>query len=217
MPLKPAMQYEKYYLGCFQFIKFSCLLYITNSNFLNEKVLLLSSLTLSIAVFGQQDYRNTVKQLADKVEPKVIEWRRDFHANPELGNRETRTAGIIAKHLQSLGLEVKTGVAKTGVVGILKGGKLGLVIALRADMDALPVVERAPIPFASKVKTTYNGQEVGVMHACGHDTHVAMLIGVAEVLTSMKKDLKGTVKFTFQPAEEGAPVGEQGCAELMVK
>ncbi|MDB5190702.1 MAG: N-acyl-L-amino acid amidohydrolase [Segetibacter sp.] len=183
-----------------------------------RKVLLLSCLTVSIASFGQNDLlRNNVKQLADKVEPKVIEWRRDFHAHPELGNNEVRTAGIIAKHLQSLGIEVKTGVAKTGVVGILKGGKPGPVVALRADMDALPVIERVPLPFASKVKTTYNGQEVGVMHACGHDTHVAMLMGVAEVLAAMKKDLKGTVKFIFQPAEEGAPVGEEGGAQLMVK
>ncbi|RZM05951.1 MAG: amidohydrolase, partial [Pedobacter sp.] len=134
-----------------------------------------------------------------------------------LGNSETRTAGIIAKHLQSLGIEVKTGVAKTGVVGILKGGKPGPVVALRADMDGLPVTERVKLPFASKVKTTYNGQEVGVMHACGHDTHVAILMGVAEVLAAMKKDIPGTVKFIFQPAEEGAPVGEEGGAELMVK
>ena len=130
---------------------------------------------------------------------------------------ETRTAGIIAKHLQDLGMEVKTGVGVTGVVGILKGGKPGPVVALRADMDGLPVTERVPVPFASKVKTQYNGQEVGVMHACGHDTHVAILMGVAEVLTSMKKDIKGTVKFIFQPAEEGAPKGEEGGAELMVK
>jgi amidohydrolase len=183
------------------------------------KILLLSSLlTISLSTFAQIDALKTrVDQGADKIESKVIAWRRDFHEHPELGNRETRTAGIIAKHLQSLGIEVKTGVAKTGVVGILKGGKPGPVVALRADMDGLPVIERTPLPFASKVKTTYNGNEVGVMHACGHDSHVAILMGVAEILSSMKNDLNGTVKFIFQPAEEGAPVGEEGGAELMVK
>ena len=183
-----------------------------------KQYLLLSFLFLSTCVSAQTDpFRATVAALAGKVEPKVIAWRRDFHEHPELGNRETRTAGIIAKHLQDLGMEVKTGVGVTGVVGILKGGKPGPVVALRADMDGLPVTERTPVPFASKVKTTYNGQEVGVMHACGHDTHVAILMGVAEVLTSMKKDIKGTVKFIFQPAEEGVPKGEEGGAELMVK
>jgi amidohydrolase len=161
--------------------------------------------------------RTAIANKALSIEQKVIAWRRDFHEHPELGNSETRTAGIIAKHLHSLGIEVKTGVAKTGVVGILKGGKPGPVVALRADMDGLPVTERVDVPFASKVKTTYNGQEVGVMHACGHDTHVAILMGVAEVLASMKKEIPGTVKFIFQPAEEGAPVGEEGGAQLMVK
>lgn len=161
--------------------------------------------------------QNQVSQKAESIKQKVIDWRRDFHEHPELGNHETRTAGIIAKHLQSLGIEVKTGVAKTGVVGILKGGKPGPVVALRADMDGLPVVERVNIPFASKVKTTFNGQEVGAMHACGHDSHMAILMGVAEVLSSMKKDIPGTVKFIFQPAEEGPPFGEEGGAELMVK
>ena len=140
-----------------------------------------------------------------------------FHEHPELGNQEIRTAAIITKHLQALGMQVKTGVAHTGVVGILKGGKPGPVVALRADMDGLPVVERTPLPFASKVKVQYNGKETGVMHACGHDTHVAMLMGVAEILSGMKKDIKGTVKFIFQPAEEGVPRGEQGGAEMMVK
>lgn len=158
-----------------------------------------------------------IRPAADKIEQKVIAWRRDFHQHPELGNNEKRTAAIVAKHLRSLGLEVQTGVAKTGVVGLLKGAKPGPVIALRADMDALPVTERTPVPFASKVKTTYNGQQVGVMHACGHDAHVAMLMGVAEILASMKKDLAGTVKFIFQPAEEGPPAGEEGGAQLMVK
>ena len=168
--------------------------------------------------FAQQDpLRAAADRLVDRVEPKVITWRRDFHQHPELGNRETRTAGIIADHLRALGLEVQTGVAHTGVVGLLKGGKPGPVIALRADMDGLPVTERVDLPFASKVKTQYDGNEVGVMHACGHDTHVSILMGVAEVLTSMKKDLKGSVKFIFQPAEEGVPKGEEGGAELMVK
>jgi amidohydrolase len=155
--------------------------------------------------------------MADKVEPKVIEWRRDFHQYPELGNRETKTAEKIAAHLRSLGMEVETGVAHTGVVAVLKGGKPGPVVALRADIDGLPVTEKADLPFASKERTTYNGQEVGVMHACGHDTHIAMLMGAAEILAGMKKDLPGTVKFIFQPAEEGAPIGEEGGAALMVK
>jgi amidohydrolase len=175
-------------------------------------------LLTSLTVFSQADKNpGKVSQMAEKLEPKVIEWRHDIHEHPELGNRETRTAALIAKHLQSLGIEVKTGVGKTGVVGILKGDKPGPVVALRADMDALPVTERNSLPYASKVKTTFNGQEVGVMHACGHDTHVSILMGVAELLSSMKKDLKGTVKFIFQPAEEGAPLGEEGGAELMIK
>jgi amidohydrolase len=153
----------------------------------------------------------------NKIEPKCISWRRDLHEHPELSNREFRTSKIIADHLRSLGIEVKEGVAKTGVVGVLRGGKPGPVIGLRADMDALPVTERVNIPFASKVKSTFNGQEVGVMHACGHDTHVAMLMSVAEILSGMKKDLAGTVKFIFQPAEEGPPIGEEGGAPLMVK
>jgi amidohydrolase len=161
--------------------------------------------------------RKNVSTATSKIEPKVIEWRHDIHQNPELGNREFRTSALIAKHLKSLGMEVKTGVGKTGVVGILKGGKSGSVVALRADMDALPVVERTPVSFASKVKTMYNGKETGVMHACGHDTHVSVLMGVAEVLTGMKKDLKGTVKFIFQPAEEGPPDDEEGGAQLMIK
>lgn len=175
-------------------------------------------LTLPGGAFAQKNvWRKEVSDKAAGIEKKVIAWRRDFHEHPELGNSETRTAGIVAKHLQSLGITVTTGVAKTGVVGILKGGKPGPVVALRADMDGLPVTERVAVPFASKVKSTYNGQPVGVMHACGHDSHVAILMGVAEVLASMKKDIPGTVKFIFQPAEEGAPVGEEGGAELMVK
>lgn len=156
-------------------------------------------------------------QQAKEIESKLIEWRRYLHQNPELSNRETKTGAYIAEHLKSLGLKVQTGVAKTGVVALLETGKPGPVIALRADMDALPVNERNSLAFASKVKTTFNGQETGVMHACGHDTHVAMLMGVAEILTKNKSDLKGTIKFIFQPAEEGPPVGEEGGAELMVK
>ncbi|GEO06151.1 N-acyl-L-amino acid amidohydrolase [Adhaeribacter aerolatus] len=175
-------------------------------------------LTLAIPAFSQNNnFDARINPAADKIEQKVIAWRRDIHQNPELGNAEKRTAAIVAKHLKGLGIEVKTGVAKTGVVGILKGGKPGPVIALRADMDALPVTERVPLPFASKVKTTYNGQQVGVMHACGHDSHVAILMGTAEILASMKNDLAGTVKFIFQPAEEGVPPGEEGGAQLMIK
>ena len=147
----------------------------------------------------------------------MIEWRHHIHQNPELSNREFKTAEMVAAHLKGLGIEVKTGVAHTGVVGILKGGKPGPVVGLRADMDALPVTERVDIPWASKVKSTYLDKEVGVMHACGHDTHVAILMGVAEVLVGMKDQLSGTVVFLFQPAEEGAPPGEEGGAELMVK
>ena len=158
-----------------------------------------------------------IAQLATQEEPKVIAWRRDLHEHPELGNQETRTADIIAAHLKKLGLEVQTGVARTGVVGILRGGKSGPVVALRADMDGLPITESNDLPFASKAKTTYMGQPVGVMHACGHDTHVAMLMGTAEVLSQVKSDLRGTVKFIFQPAEEGSLPGVEGGAKLMVK
>ncbi len=166
---------------------------------------------------GQPSLKAKIDNLARAIEPKVIEWRRHFHQYPELSNREFKTAEKIAAHLQSLGLEVQTGVAHTGVVGLLKGGRPGPVIALRADMDALPVTERVDLPFASKERSTYNGQEVGVMHACGHDTHMAILMGAAEVLTAVRNELRGSVKFIFQPAEEGAPEGEEGGAELMVK
>lgn len=163
------------------------------------------------------NFNELISKSADRIEQKVIEWRHDIHQNPELGNREFRTAELVAKHLQSLGIETQTKVGITGVVGILKGDKPGPVVALRADMDALPVEEVNDLTFASKVKTMYNGKETNVMHACGHDAHVAILMGVAEILAGMKKDLKGTVKFIFQPAEEGPPVGEEGGAELMVK
>ncbi len=169
-------------------------------------------------VLGQTATLNTrMDKMAESLEKKVVSWRRDFHQHPELGNREFQTASKIAAHLQSLGMDVKTGVGKTGVVGLLKGGKPGPVVALRADMDGLPVTERGDLPFKSEARTEYNGQPTGIMHACGHDTHVAILMGVAEVLASVKSDLRGTVKFIFQPAEEGAPTGEEGGAELMVK
>lgn len=158
-----------------------------------------------------------VESLAEAEMPKVIEWRHHLHEHPELSNREYKTAEYIAAHLKSLGLEVQTGIAKTGVVAILKGGKPGPVVALRADIDGLPVPERAEIPWASKAIGEYNGAEVPVMHACGHDTHIAILMGTAEVLTKVKSELRGTVKFIFQPAEEGAPKGEEGGAKLMVK
>ena len=161
--------------------------------------------------------KEKINSSADKLEAKSILWRKDIHQNPELGNSEKRTAKIVADHLRSLGIEVKEGVGKTGVVGILKGAKPGKCIALRADMDGLPIIENANLPYASKVKTTFNGQEVGVMHACGHDTHVAILMSVAEILSGMKNEIKGTVKFIFQPAEEGPPEGEEGGAPLMIK
>jgi amidohydrolase len=183
-----------------------------------KKICLLAlSLYTTIAAAQTDVLKANVSKKADAMQAKLVTWRRDFHEHPELGNHETRTAGIIANHLKSLGIEVKTGVAKTGVVGLLKGGKPGPVVALRADMDGLPVIERTAVPFASKVKTTFNNAEVGVMHACGHDTHMSILMGVAEVLASMKNDLHGTVKFIFQPAEEGPPFGEEGGAELMIK
>ena len=172
----------------------------------------LTSLTITAQSVGLQS-----ETIIEGIEQKVIDWRRDIHENPELGNREVRTAALVTKHLESLGMDVQTKVGVTGVIGVLKGGLPGPVIALRADMDALPVLERTPVSFASKVKTVYNGSETSVMHACGHDSHVAILMGVAEVLTAKQKDLKGTVKFIFQPAEEGAPKGEEGGAELMVK
>jgi amidohydrolase len=158
-----------------------------------------------------------IDDAAAKVESKVIDCRRDIHQHPELGNRETRTSKLVADKLRSLGIDVRTPIAHTGVVGLLKGGKPGRVVALRADMDALPVTEQVDVPFKSTVRTTYNGQEVGVMHACGHDAHVAILLGVAEVLAGMREEIPGTVVFLFQPAEEGAPEGEEGGAYLMVK
>jgi amidohydrolase len=149
--------------------------------------------------------------------PKVIAWRRDIHAHPELGNRETRTAQIVAAQLRKLGLVVETGVAHTGVVAVLKGALPGPTVAVRADMDALPVTEKTDVPFASHVTTSYRGETVGVMHACGHDSHTAMLMGLAEILSAGRASLPGSVLFIFQPAEEGAPQGEEGGAQLMLK
>jgi amidohydrolase len=185
-----------------------------------RKIILPGILLLSVNLTKAQkkeNYDPYIQSAVQKIESKCVEWRRDFHQHPELSNHEFRTAKIIASHLRSLGIEVKENVAGTGVVGILKGGRPGPVIGLRADMDALPVTERVDLPFASKVRDTFNGQPVGVMHACGHDTHMAMLMSVAEILAGMRKDLAGTIKFIFQPAEEGPPQGEEGGAPLMVK
>lgn len=180
-----------------------------------------SLLSLAVAIaacstFSAHANINIDKQ-AQNVEKKVIEWRRDIHKHPELGNRETRTAAMVAKHLKSLGMQVETDIAHTGVVGFLKGAKPGPTVMLRADMDALPVTEKVDVPFKSNIVTKYMGEEVGVMHACGHDTHVAMLMGTAEVLAAVKNELSGNIMFVFQPAEEGAPKGEEGGAELMLK
>jgi amidohydrolase len=153
---------------------------------------------------------------ANAVMPQVVVWRRDFHQNPELSNREFRTSKIVAEQLRKMGLEVRTGIAHTGVVGVLKGGKPGPTVALRADMDALPVTEQVDLPFKSVATAEYRGEKVGVMHACGHDGHTAVLLGAAKMLSAMKADLPGTVLFVFQPAEEGAPDGERGGASLML-
>ena len=179
-------------------------------------VFVISLMMMSMPVYSNEP-RADVNAAAARLMPKVIEWRRHIHQFPELSNREVKTAKYVEDHLRALGLEVRTGIAKTGVVGILKGGQPGPVIGLRADMDALPVTERNSLPFRSRETAEYNGQEVGVMHACGHDTHVAMLMGTAELLTEMKERVKGTVVFIFQPAEEGPPAGEEGGAPLMVK
>ncbi|MBK9154910.1 MAG: amidohydrolase [Chloracidobacterium sp.] len=176
-------------------------------------LVLFSFSTTTLAV----DMSREIDAATTKIMPKIIEWRRHIHQNPELGNREVKTAKYIEDHLRRLGMEVRTGIAKTGVVGILKGAQPGPVIGLRADMDGLPVTERNDLPFRSRATGEYNGQTVGVMHACGHDTHVAMLMGAAEVIAGMKDKLKGTVVFIFQPAEEGPPAGEEGGASLMVK
>lgn len=182
-----------------------------------KKVILFIIFIVTTFAVKAQSYDVKIEKLSKEIEAKVIEWRRHFHENPELSNREFNTAKYIADHLKKLGIKVQEGVAKTGVVGVLKGKKPGKVVALRADIDALPVTERNNLPFKSVVKSTYNGKETGVMHACGHDSHIAILMGTAEVLAKMKDEINGTVKFIFQPAEEGAPKGEEGGAELMVK
>ncbi|WP_162417255.1 amidohydrolase [Cyclobacterium roseum] len=170
---------------------------------MEKAIITLSLLFMITFAQGQSRMQDQINQAALALEQQVIEWRRDFHEHPELGNEETRTAGIVAAHLRDLGMDVTEGVAETGVIGVLKGGKTGPTVAIRADMDALPVTERNDLPFKSMVRTTYNGQETGVMHACGHDSHVAILMGVAEVLAGMQEELKGSIKFIFQPAEEG--------------
>lgn len=177
----------------------------------------LLAMTGTMSAWAESPVPAAVAERIETVMPKVVAWRRDIHQHPELANREFRTAALVAGHLQELGMEVQTDIAHTGVVGILRGGQPGPVVALRADMDALPVVEQTDVPFASRVRSEYMGQEVGVMHACGHDLHVAILMGVAEVLGDMRAQLPGTVMFIFQPAEEGAPPGEEGGAELMLR
>ena len=178
---------------------------------------LLFLLFASMTMASHLAVAETSAQLAQSVLPQVTAWRRDLHQHPELSNREVRTSKIVADELKKLGYEVHAGIAHTGVVGILKGGKPGPKLAIRADMDALPVVEQVDLPFASKAKGEYLGREVGVMHACGHDAHTAMLLGLAEIFAGMKKDLPGSIMLIFQPAEEGAPPGEVGGASLMVK
>ena len=176
-----------------------------------------SLLTCAAQSNAQSGLKPAINGAADALESKVIAWRRDLHEHPELGNQEFRTAKIVADHLRKLGYEVQEKVALTGVVGVLKGGKAGPVVALRADMDGLPVTERVDVPFKSKVMTEFNGQQTGIMHACGHDSHVAILMGVAEVLASMKNDLAGTVKLIFQPAEEGVYDGSTFGANRMIQ
>ncbi|MGH8033653.1 MAG: amidohydrolase, partial [Lysobacterales bacterium] len=156
-------------------------------------------------------------QLSRDVQPQVVEWRRWFHQNPELGNREFNTSAKITEILGGMGLEPKTGIAHTGIVALIRGGKPGPLVAIRTDMDALPVTEETGLPFASTARSEYNGQAVGVMHACGHDSHMAMVLGAATVLNAVKDELPGSVMLIFQPAEEGAPPGEEGGAELMLK
>lgn len=177
-------------------------------------ILILCASAFQMTAFAQSD---EVSAATEKLKPRLIEWRHHLHQFPELSNREFKTSKYVEEHLKKLGIEVRTGVAKTGVVGILRGALPGPTIGLRADMDGLPVTERGDLPWKSNETADYNGQKVGVMHACGHDTHVAILMGAAEVLSGMRKKLRGTVVFIFQPAEEGAPAGEEGGADLMVR
>ncbi len=174
------------------------------------------TLTLLPSMLTAQDWAQRIEAETAKIEAEIVRLRQHIHQYPELSNREEKTARLVADHLRKLGLEVQTGIAHHGVVALLKGGRPGPVIAVRADMDALPVTEETNLPFKSTVRATYNGQEVGVMHACGHDVHTAVQLGVASVLTALKKDLPGTIKFIFQPAEEGPPRGEDGGAKMMV-
>ena len=177
-------------------------------------LILFSLLIVPVSAFSQLD---RVNKLVEKHAATTIKMREQIHQNPELGNREFKTAEMVANHLRSLGMEVKTGIGHTGVIGLLKGGKPGTVVAVRADMDALPVTEDTPYAFKSTARTTYGGKEVGVMHACGHDIHTSVQLGVASVLAEMREDIPGTIKFIFQPAEEGPPPGEEGGADLMLK
>lgn len=182
-----------------------------------KKTLLSVLLTSTFTTLAATDLKPQTEKAIQNIQPEMLQWRRHFHQYPELSNREVNTAKKVAEHLKSLGLEVQTGIAHHGVLGVLKGAKPGPTVALRADMDALPVTEQVDLPFASKVRSTFNGQDVGVMHACGHDAHTAMLMATASVLTQLKAELAGTVLFVFQPAEEGPPAGEEGGAKLMLK
>jgi amidohydrolase len=182
-----------------------------------KRLIILNAFIAFVLSINAQEVPKNFNDVVKKQEPDLINWRRHFHEFPELSNREFNTAKYIAEYLKSIGLEVRYPVAKTGVVAILKGGKSGPNVGLRADIDALPIVERTNVPFASKVKAEYNGQQVGVMHACGHDAHTAILMATATALKAMQKDVPGTVVFLFQPAEEGAPNGEEGGAPLMIK
>jgi amidohydrolase len=184
---------------------------------MSMKLFALGAVVSGMSFAQASDLNTRVDRELDAIAPRIIEWRRDFHRNPELSNREFRTSKIVAEHLRKLGLEVETGVARTGVLGLLRGGKPGVTIAMRADMDGLPVTEQTDVPFKSTRTDTYNGNPVGVMHACGHDGHTSILMGVAEALTKVRADLPGNVLFIFQPAEEGAPAGEEGGAPLMLK
>jgi amidohydrolase len=183
---------------------------------MRKAIAIVGALAVAVTTAGAQDLSRETDRRVPAVMAKVIAWRRDIHQHPELSNREVRTAKVVADHLRALGLEVTTGIARTGVVGLLRGGRPGPVVALRADMDALPVTEMVDLPFKSVATSTYDGQAVGVMHACGHDAHVAMLMGAAEILTGLQAQIPGTVKFIFQPAEEGAPPGETGGAGDMI-
>ncbi len=185
-----------------------------------KKLLLsvLPGLLMGLPIYAQADISpEQIDQLAAAEQDQVVQWRRWFHSNPELSNREVKTAQYIAEQLRAMGLEPKTGIAHNGIVALIEGGKPGPLVAIRSDMDGLPVTEETGLPFASQAKGEYNGAEVGVMHACGHDAHMAMLLGTAKVLTSMKDELPGSVMLIFQPAEEGPPAGEEGGAKLMLK